>query len=314
MTAPTPASGPEAIAEAVRRLRDGRPVAFPTETVYGLGAIATDESAVARVFQTKGRPADNPLIVHVADADMARSCVSDWPDHAQTLAEAFWPGPLSLVLPRAPTIPDIVTGGGDTVAVRCPKHPDALALLHALGEPLVGPSANPSGTVSPTTAAHVRSHWPESEVFVIDGGPCPVGLESTVLALLTSGAPTVLRPGAITTDQIASVLGTEVRAAAGDEPADAPAPSPGTRHPHYQPAAPVVIDPTDALAGEATLDLPADPAAAASMLYAALRAADAASPTRIAVRLDPGRDRTDPRWVAVLDRLNRAASPRPPRA
>ncbi|MFG0306567.1 MAG: L-threonylcarbamoyladenylate synthase [Phycisphaerales bacterium JB040] len=309
MSAAPPASGPEAIAEGVRRLRAGRPVAFPTETVYGLGAIATDEDAVRRVFETKGRPADNPLIVHVADADMARACVARWTEHARALADAFWPGPLSLVLTRDASIPDIVTAGGDTVAVRCPRHPDALALLHALGEPLVGPSANPSGAVSPTTAAHVRAHWNESEVHVIDGGPCVVGLESTVLALSTE-SPTVLRPGDITPDRIASVLGVEVRVATGTASGAHPPASPGTRHPHYRPNAPVVVDPADAQAGEAVIVLPPDPAAAAARLYAALREADAGAPPRIAVRLDPSRDGSDPRWLAVLDRLNRASAPR----
>lgn len=301
MTAALPE--PEAIAEAVRRLRAGRPVAFPTETVYGLAAIATDENAVQRVFDTKGRPADNPLIVHVADTDTAQQCCADWPDAARKLADAFWPGPLSLVLPKAASIPSIVTAGRDTVALRCPRHPTALALLATLNEPLVGPSANPSGSVSPTTADHVRAHWSDDEVFVLDGGPCTVGIESTVLALHLD-TPTILRPGALSAADLAAALGSEVRAATTNQDAAA---SPGTRHAHYQPTSPVVLDPTDTQPGEAVIDLPADPRAAAAMLYAALREADAAAPSRIVVRLHPARDPADPVWAAVLDRLTRAA-------
>ena len=206
-------AGPEDIAQAVARLASGRLVAFPTETVYGLGADAFDAVAVARVFDRKGRPAENPLIVHVSDATMARTVVADWPDRATALARAFWPGPLTMVLWKDQAIPSIVTAGGDTVGVRCPDHPLTLALIEAYGRPIVGPSANPSGAVSPTTAAHVSDAWPEDGelgVFVIDGGPCRAGIESTVVDL-TTDVPMVLRPGVIGVDAIATALGTSVR-------------------------------------------------------------------------------------------------------
>ena len=173
--------GPEEIAEAVRRLRGGGLVAFPTETVYGLGALALDPKAVARVFEAKGRPNTNPLIVHVSSIAMAMRLTSKWTAQANTRAEKFWPGPLSLVVAKAANIPDIVTAGGATVAIRMPAHPVTLALIEALDEPLVGPSANISGSISPTLAEHVRSTFADSIVYILDGGPCQRGIESTVV-------------------------------------------------------------------------------------------------------------------------------------
>lgn len=305
---PTPE--PEAIAEAVRRLRLGEPVAFPTETVYGLGADATNAEAIARVFATKGRPSNNPLIVHVSGPEMASRVVARWTADADRLAEVFWPGPLSLVLPKGESVPGIVTAGGPTVAVRAPGHPTTLALLEAFGGPLVGPSANPSGSVSPTTAAHVRASWPQGQVFVIDGGPCTVGIESTVLGLHTD-PPSVLRPGAISASQLGECLGETVlpfSAAGPGHVADGVAVSPGLLHAHYQPRSPVVLNPTAALPGEAVLELPHDAEVAAASLYAMLRQADERAPARIVVRFDESRIAPGPLWEAILDRLQRASA------
>jgi L-threonylcarbamoyladenylate synthase len=232
-------AGPEAIAAGVRELTAGAAVAFPTETVYGLGANAFDSDAVARVFALKGRPAHNPLIVHVSGAEMARRVVAEWTPDAERLARAFWPGPLTMVLPKTPGLPAAVTAGGPTVGVRCPDHPVALALIEASGLPLVGPSANPSGRLSPTTADHVGDGFPEVDLLIIDGGPCRAGIESTVVDL-TQEPPRVLRPGVIGAEALAGVLG---RAVLGPEEKTGtgvgPVASPGLLGPHYQPRTPV---------------------------------------------------------------------------
>ncbi|MBL4808561.1 MAG: threonylcarbamoyl-AMP synthase, partial [Phycisphaerales bacterium] len=206
--------GPEAIVAAVARLGLGEPIAFPTETVYGLGADAIDTDAVERIFALKGRPANNPLIVHVSDAEMADDLVESWTDQAQQLAEAFWPGSLTLVLAKSESVPDIVTAGGTTVAIRCPAHPVALALIESLGKPIVGPSANPSGWISPTTADHVARGFKGQDLLIIDGGACRAGIESTVLDLTTQ-EPTILRLGVISHTQITKVLGRPVHISTG---------------------------------------------------------------------------------------------------
>jgi L-threonylcarbamoyladenylate synthase len=266
-------TGPEEIAAAVARLEAGGVVAFPTETVYGLGADALSERAVARVFQLKGRPSNNPLIVHVASAEAARQVFAPgaWSADAELLATAFWPGPLSIVLPKSAAVPSIVTGGGPNVAVRCPDHPTTLALLEAFGGPLVGPSANPSGRVSPTTAAHVREAFSQEDVMVLDGGPCRGGIESTVVSLV--GMPRVLRPGLIGAEEIARVIGKPVGnpavapgtegATAGSSATDDTAPdfqppssrtatraleSPGLLASHYAPAARTILVDTSRIA------------------------------------------------------------------
>lgn len=325
---------PEMIKACVDRLRSGGLVAFPTETVYGLGAIATNEDAVGRVYALKGRPSRNPLIVHVDGADSARRFVKDWPERAQRLTEAFWPGPLTLVLPKSDIVPDIVTGGGETVGVRCPDHPLTLALLEALGEGLVGPSANPSGGVSPTCAQHVHDAFDEDEVLVLDGGACRAGIESTVLDLTTT-PPRVLRPGVLGGEQLGEALGEPVIAHDGALPEDVR--SPGLLGPHYAPRARtrlfdsgsdlrslraacpgllVVLSPEEVdVDGEAqVLRLPTDAAGYAAGLYAALREADALDPELIAIRRPPfgaesaGLSRADRAiWEGVLDRLSRAA-------
>ncbi|MCH2603650.1 MAG: threonylcarbamoyl-AMP synthase, partial [Pedosphaera sp.] len=193
-------------------LGQGQLVAIPTETVYGLAANALSPEAVNRVFNAKGRPANNPLIVHVESAEMARSCVSAWPSAADRLAEVFWPGPLSIVLPKADLVPDIVTAGGETVAVRCPAHPVMLAVLSRCGFPLAAPSANLSNQVSPTRARHVAEQLADRIPMILDGGACEVGIESTVVDL-TGESATVLRPGMVSPEQIRDVLGEVCTAA-----------------------------------------------------------------------------------------------------
>src|SRR5690348_13744143 len=196
----------EAIAEAARILRAGGLVAFPTETVYGLGANALDASAVARIFAAKGRPANNPLIIHIADASDVRKVVADWPESAGRLAERFWPGPLTLVLPRCDAVPDAVTAGGPTVAVRVPAHPVAQALVRAAGVPIAAPSANRSMELSPTRAEHVLRGLDGRIDVLLDGGPTAGGIESTVLDL-TATPPRLLRPGLIGVAELEAVLG-----------------------------------------------------------------------------------------------------------
>ena len=326
---------------AVARLRAGGVVAFPTETVYGLGADALNEAAVARVFALKGRPANNPLIVHVSGPEMARCVVSSWPQAAERLACAFWPGPLTLVLPRADRVPATVAAGGETVAVRSPDHPTAAALLMLFGGPLVGPSANPSGRVSPTRAAHVREAFTDSEALVLDGGACGTGIESTVISLV-SRPFRVLRRGVIGADAIAEALGEDVLDGSGDPHAalhpDSPLASPGLLPSHYAPHTRAVLfdswelieelfedgDRIAALAytvaaeergwsdrGCTLLRMPVEAHAYAARLYAALREADAAGAQIIAIERPPveGPDgQSTAIWRAIADRLARATA------
>lgn len=325
---------PPTIDDAVERLRQGGLVAFPTETVYGLGADALNPDAVDRVYQTKGRPPANPLIVHAADPGMALTCAAEWPRDAAILADAFWPGPLTLVVPRAPHLPARVTAGGPTVALRCPDHPVALDLIRAFGGPLVGPSANPSGDVSPTEADHVRRAFPPEIVMVLDGGPCRGGIESTVV-LLDGLTRKVLRPGLISAEQLASALHRHV---VPFSPAQATAPgplaSPGLLDRHYAPKAPAwrftpdqwpdVLDrlldedgiavvltqaPRSLPSPHTRIVMPTDAKNYAARLYAALREADATGPAWIAVEWPPAGVESDPIWDAVGDRLRRATAP-----
>ncbi|MFP5503974.1 MAG: L-threonylcarbamoyladenylate synthase, partial [Candidatus Sericytochromatia bacterium] len=227
---------PAVLAEAAALLRAGALVAFPTETVYGLGANALDPAAVAKIFEAKGRPATNPLIAHVADAAMARQVVASWPESAQKLADAFWPGPLTLVLPKRPEVPDAVTAGLGSVGVRVPAHPVALALIREAGVPVAAPSANPYMAVSPTRAEHVARGLGDKVAMILDGGPAEVGLESTVLDL-TRPVPTVLRPGGLPIARLREVLG-EVDLLGHLAPeGDVPLPSPGLARRHYAPRA-----------------------------------------------------------------------------
>ncbi len=299
------------ITQAIERLRSGKLVALPTETVYGLAALATDASAVAAIFEAKGRPATNPLIVHVADPEQARQVVGAWPARAQALADAFWPGPLTLVLPRGAAIPEVITAGLDSVAVRAPAHPIFRAVLKQTG-PLAAPSANRSNGVSPTRAEHVLASLGGRIELIVDGGACEVGIESTVLSLLET--PTVLRLGAVTPAMLRGVIGeVHVRNAVEFGARR----SPGTSARHYAPDADVVFVPHgDRAALVAQLGegaalvhsiegdyrrLPQDPSAYAQGLYAALHELDATH-RRIVIEQVPD----TPEWAAVADRLRRA--------
>lgn len=225
-----------ALALAAALIKDGRPVAFPTETVYGLGADALNPAAVRAIFRAKGRPADNPVIVHIADPAQLPALAREVPRAANPLMEKFWPGPLTLVLKRRAAVPAQVSGGLDTVAVRMPAHPVALALIREAGTPLAAPSANRSGRPSPTTAAHVLHDLNTRIPLILDGGRTEIGLESTVLDL-TGPTPLLLRPGGITVEQLRAVVGpVELRPDAGHLGR-----SPGTRYRHYRPRAPVML-------------------------------------------------------------------------
>jgi L-threonylcarbamoyladenylate synthase len=319
---------PATLARAAQVLRAGGLVAFPTETVYGLGAHALDPKAVARIFAAKGRPGYNPLIVHVADADAARRLASHWPDEARRLADAFWPGPLTLVLPKDGAVPDAVTAGLPSVALRVPAHPVAHALLRGAGIPVAAPSANRSTQVSPTTASHVLQGLGDRVDVIVDGGPCPVGIESTVISL-AGARPTLLRPGTVSIDDLRAVIG-DVALPSADPHAEAARPSPGMMDRHYAPRAAVRIIPPedrdraiDAAAREVdegrhvgglllhgadpriapVIRMPIDPAGYASRLYAALHELDGAGCAAIVVDAVPD----DPAWAGIRDRLRRAA-------
>jgi L-threonylcarbamoyladenylate synthase len=315
-----------ALAAARRALADGGLVAFPTETVYGLGADATDGRAVARLYAAKGRPAFNPLIAHVTDERAARR-LGRFDPAAERLAAAFWPGPLTLVLPKAPgsTVADLATAGLDTIALRVPAHPVARALLAAFGRPVVAPSANRSGHVSPTTAAHVMADLAGRIDLVIDAGPTALGLESTIIAL-TDAAPALLRPGGIARDAIERVLAAPLADGPADADAAALAPAaPGMLDSHYAPRAALRLDASVVNDGEALLafgpDLPpgaeralrvlnlsptADLVEAAANLFSHLRALDRSCATTIAVMPVPPQGLGE----AINDRLRRAAAPR----
>lgn len=312
---------PLALEEAAACLRRDGVVAFPTETVYGLGALATHEVAVRRVFAIKGRPVDHPLIVHLGEADWLEDWAREAPDAAWALARAFWPGPLTLVLRRQSHVLDAVTGGQDSVALRVPDHPIALALIHAAGA-LVAPSANRFGRVSPTTALHVLADLGQQVDLILDGGPCRVGVESTIVALLDD-TPVLLRPGAIAADRLESFLG---RPLARGRPAVRAS---GSLLAHYAPATPLELLPAEDLwqrvaelqrqalrpavlamtpppampAGVHVVILPAEPERYAHALYATLRALDASGCDRILVEAPPATSA----WEAVRDRLMRAA-------
>jgi L-threonylcarbamoyladenylate synthase len=298
----------DAIARAAEALRAGGLVCFPTETVYGLGASALSAEAVGAVFLRKGRPATNPLIVHVDGVEMARDVVAEWPRRAEALAGRFWPGPLTLVLAKGPGIPAAVTAGGATVAVRAPDHPVALALIRAFGGPLVAPSANLSGAVSPTTAEHVEADF--ADLLILDGGPCRAGIESTVVDL-TGREARVLRQGVVTPEQIGAALGEPVAVGGGGAGGGGAARSPGLGA-HYAPRAPLrlVAPEEEAPEGVARVRLPQSAVEAAARLYAALREADAEQPAAIWVEAPTPEQLAGPEgslWRAILDRLQRAA-------
>jgi L-threonylcarbamoyladenylate synthase len=298
------------IERAVSILRAGGVVAFPTETVYGLGADATNASAVARIFQIKGRPSSNPLIVHVADERIARRYAREFHASATKLSARFWPGPLTIVLPKAPSIVVSVTAGLDTVGLRAPNHPLTLELLRAFDGALAGPSANKSNHISPTAAQHVRDELGDAVDLILDGGPCSVGIESTVLSLV--GAPTILRRGAITHEMIEDVLHEVVQTLDVVAEATTPARSPGQLAVHYAPHTPAFrfdpkernrIDLTDAAIVGVTLDAETY----TRNFYARLRMLDTQQLRAIYIEMPPDA----PLWAAVRDRIMRATKPLP---
>jgi L-threonylcarbamoyladenylate synthase len=293
------------VEEAAALICAGKLVAFPTETVYGLGANALDPAAVARIFEAKGRPKTSPLIVHVDSVEMARSLASEWPPAADLLTRRYWPGPLTLVVPKRPSIPDIVTAGLPTVGLRMPAHPLALALIRAAGVPIAAPSANRFTELSPTLAGHVPEELAD---YVLDGGPARVGIESTVLSLV--GAPTLLRPGVIPLTEIEALIGPVNTAEAPTEGAHH---SPGMHRRHYRPATPLyLVAPGENPPAQCGAflrighEMPADPAAYAAALYETLHRIDASHLAAIAVELPPA----TPEWAGVRDRLLRAATVR----
>ena len=320
-------SDPADIARAVELLKAGELVGIPTETVYGLGADAANPAAVAKIFAAKGRPADHPLIVHIPGASHLERWAVDIPDLAWELAEDFWPGPLTLILKRAPGVPDAVTGGQDTVGLRVPGHPVALDLLRAFAAAggsggIAAPSANRFGRISPTTAAHVREELGDAVALVLDGGACVVGIESTILDL-SSGKPLLLRPGHVTPAAIEAVCGVLPAAPTAAAPRAS-----GTLEAHYAPLTPMRrVEPARLLEllnamrhsgrrcgvlghsqppqsgmPHAWKMLPADPVGYAHDLYAALRELDHAGVDLIVVEAIP----ETPEWQAVADRLRRA--------
>ncbi|MHB1261619.1 MAG: L-threonylcarbamoyladenylate synthase [Thermoplasmatota archaeon] len=234
----------ESLKEAGRLLKAGELVVFPTETVYGLGANALDPAAVQRIFDAKGRPSDNPLIVHVASVEAAKKLVREWTPLADRFAKAFWPGPLTLVLPRAANVPDAVTAGLDSVAIRVPAHPVAQAVLRACGVPIAAPSANTSGRPSPTTAQHAESDFGDKVPLYLDGGPATVGLESTVVSVL-GDMPVVLRVGAVPQEALQKMVKDW-----GKADGKGPALAPGMKHRHYAPTAKVRIVPASQIPTE----------------------------------------------------------------
>jgi len=328
----TPALFAAAVRRAAERLRAGEVVALPTETVYGLAANALDEDAVAKIFQTKGRPAHNPIIVHVASNEMAHACVAEWTDLAEKFSKAFWPGPLTLVLARAERIPDAVTAGGGTVGVRWPGHPFMQAVIRECGFPLAAPSANLSNQISPTNAAHVRLQLGGKISLIVDGGQSQVGIESTVLDL-TVAPPRILRPGMIHAESLAAVAGEIQSLGSSLRKTEAPLRSPGLLEKHYAPQAKLWVlnwaDDTELHSQLSTSSVPLsathiiahtkipgvetfadvsvmphDAEAFARALYAEWHRCDLAGAGLIVVEAPPEL----PEWSGIADRLRRAAA------
>jgi L-threonylcarbamoyladenylate synthase len=299
------------IDQAGKLIRSGGIVAFPTETVYGLGANALDAKAIQKIYAIKGRPSTSPLIVHVNSVNMARELVTEWPEAAERLAAAFWPGPLTLVLPKAATVPVELTAGLGTVGIRMPAHPLALELIEAAGVPIAAPSANLFMELSPTTAGHVRASLGGRVDLILDGGPTTVGIESTVLSLV-GGTPLLLRPGMITQGQIEAIVGPIVTTVNIDEAH----PSPGLHDRHYAPRTPlhltrippgegrgIYLHYTVPQAGAHPRMMPADPAHYAAVLYDVLHECDEEGWDWIAV--EPPPDTVE--WAGIVDRLRRAS-------
>ena len=295
------------IQKAAQILRSGGLVVFPTETVYGLGANARDPEAIGKIYALKGRPATSPLIVHVASIEQARQLAAEWLPEADRLARQYWPGPLTLVVPKKPIIPESVTAGLPTVGLRMPRHPVALALLREAGVPIAAPSANRFTQLSPTTAQHVREAFGDETPFLLDGGPCEVGLESTVIAVTKDGLE-VLRPGMAFVDE----------AAAAEESSEEAHRAPGQHKKHYSPRTRVLLVSRGFLPREGRgadlwlaynasaahkLRMPERPEDYAAQLYGTLHEIDRESYDWIAVELPPD----TPEWAAIRDRLTRAA-------
>lgn len=309
------------ITAAVAALRRGEVIGLPTETVYGLAADAANAEAVEKIFALKGRPADHPLIVHIGESAALSQWTHGHSPFAEKLAVAFWPGPLTMILPRSSAVPDAVTGGQDTVGLRCPAHPLALQVLRAFGGGLAAPSANRFGRISPTTAAHVREEFGAGVPLVLDGGDCEVGIESTIIDL-SSEQPRILRPGRITQAQIEAVIGPVAQEANASSPRAS-----GTLAAHYAPSTPMLMLPRAALEAEAReqvafgkrvavlaigalpaeipgLALPNDADAYAHGLYSAMRQLDSGGQQLLLVERPP----EGAQWLAVHDRLRRAAA------
>jgi L-threonylcarbamoyladenylate synthase len=305
------------VRRAAQILRAGGLVAFPTETVYGLGADAASEKAVARLYAVKRRPSEHPVIVHFADAQKAFAWAREVPDAAKKLAARYWPGPLTLILKRSSAAKDFVTGGQDTVGLRVPSHPVAQEMLSLFGSGVAAPSANRFGLVSPTTAAHVREDLGKDADLVLEGGPSEVGIESTIVDL-SGDAPVLLRPGHISQDDLEKILGSAIHERTPSSPRHS-----GGLERHYAPRTPARLVPTHALDKEISklgqrvavlafsrpdervdywLRMPRDPQAYAQRLYAALRELDTAGCERILVEAPP----ESAEWSAVRDRLRRA--------
>lgn len=338
LTIDTPAQFDLAVDRAAAVLCTGGLVAMPTETVYGLAGCGLNPDAVRKIFHVKGRPPTNPLILHVHEQSMAMACVRHWPEQAGRLAAAFWPGPLTLVLFKNERVPDVVTAGGPTVALRCPRHAFMRAVIARCGFPLAVPSANLYGRLSPTNAEHVYRQLAGRIELIIDGGPTELGIESTVVDLTVS-PPRLLRPGLIHQEALSAVLGQPVLAGPEYTQADAPAKSPGLMRTHYAPRTPLMLvevpgssgsaDPADAYSrvasglGMALADcfvlahthvppatrvrglavMPRDPTGYARLLYGELHRADESGASLILVERPP----SGPAWAGVLDRLTRAA-------
>jgi L-threonylcarbamoyladenylate synthase len=319
---------PRNLAFLARRLRAGELVAVPTETVYGLAACALDAGAGAKIFRAKGRPAHDPLIVHIHDLAQLET-LAEVNDAARLLAKKFWPGPLTLVLPKKSIVPAIVTAGLPSVAIRMPRHPLMRRLLRRCGQPLAAPSANPFGQVSPTTAGHVRAGLGRKIRFILDGGPTAIGLESTIVDVRDPRRPRLLRPGAISREQIEAVLGQKLPAAGPRPRAGSPLPAPGLLARHYSPRTPLVLHQkisaglaAQSRAAEAWLffaqprglagpnifwlDARGDARRAARRLFGLLHTLDGRSFKKIHVELAPGRGLAE----AINDRLRRAAGKR----
>jgi L-threonylcarbamoyladenylate synthase len=277
-------------------------VAFPTETVYGLGANALDPAAIEKIYAAKGRPPSSPLIVHVSSIEMAKELVREWPERAEKLARIFWPGPLTLVLPKKPHVPDRLTAGLDTVGIRMPANPIAQALIREAGVPIAAPSANMFGGLSPTMAQHVRDALGDRVAMVLDGGRTTVGIESTVLSLAGPEA-VLLRPGMVTQQEIEAVIGPIQVLGPVTEAAHS---SPGLHRRHYSPKTPLILLERGQLPSSGCgicLQMPADPREYAAVLYERLHEADAQGWDWIAIEQPPRSEE----WAAIRDRLDRAA-------